>query len=75
LPELLLYTDNIRILQVLVSTGKLEPSEGEILAEAYRHYRSEANHCVLQEQAACVPFAQTGGFPQQVQAIWQQWLG
>jgi glutamate-ammonia-ligase adenylyltransferase len=75
LPELLLYTDNIRILQVLVSTGKLEPSEGEILAEAYRHYRSEANHCVLQEQTACVPFAQTGGFPQQVQAIWQQWLG
>lgn len=75
LPELLVYTDNIRILEALVATGKLEQSEGDMLAEAYRHYRSEANYCVLQEKPALVPKAQVGDYPQQVASIWQRWLG
>lgn len=75
LPELLVYTDNIRILETLVATGKLEQAEGDMLAEAYRHYRSEANFCVLQEKPALVPKAQVGDYPQQVATIWQRWLG
>jgi glutamate-ammonia-ligase adenylyltransferase len=75
LPELLVYTDNIRILDALVACGKLAPVEGEMLAEAYRRYRSEANYCVLQERPALVPQAQVGKYPQQVASIWQRWLG
>jgi glutamate-ammonia-ligase adenylyltransferase len=75
LPELLVYTDNIRILDALVSSGKLEKAEGEMLAEAYRTYRREANHCVLQERAALVPTSVVAEYPQQVQQIWQRWLG
>lgn len=75
LPELLVYTDNIRILEALVASGKLEPDEGEMLAEAYRRYRSEANYCVLQERPALAPVAQVGDYPQQVATIWQRWLG
>jgi len=75
LPELLVYTDNIRILEALVACGKLAPAEGDMLAEAYRHYRNEANHCVLQERPALIPQAQVGNYPRQVASIWQRWLG
>lgn len=75
LPELLVYTDNIRILDALVDTGKLEKAEGGMLADAYRLYRSEANHCVLQEKPALVPAAVVADYPQKVINIWQRWLG
>ncbi|WP_438970571.1 bifunctional [glutamate--ammonia ligase]-adenylyl-L-tyrosine phosphorylase/[glutamate--ammonia-ligase] adenylyltransferase [Methylophaga sp.] len=75
LPELLVYTDNIRILEALVETGKLEKDEGDMLADAYRLYRSEANHCVLQEKPALVPTSVVADYPQQVKQIWQRWLG
>jgi glutamate-ammonia-ligase adenylyltransferase len=74
LPDLMVYTDNIRILDALVATGKLSEQEGNMLADAYRYYRSEANHCVLQEQPAVVPEAKVADFQQQVNAIWQRWL-
>lgn len=74
LPELMVYTDNIRILDALVITGKLSQQEGAVLADAYRYYRSEANHCVLQEQPAVVPEAKVANFQPQVNAIWQRWL-
>ncbi len=75
LPELLVYTDNIRILDALVETGKLEKAEGEMLADAYRLYRSEANHCVLQQRPALVAISVVADYPQQVINIWQRWLG
>jgi len=75
LPELLVYTDNIRILDALVSCGKLTQDEGEMLAEAYRYYRSEANHFVLQEQPALIPVTDLAHYPPQVEQIWQRWLG
>ena len=74
LPDLMVYTDNIRILDALVATGKLSQQQGTMLADAYRYYRSEANHCVLQEQPAVVPVAKVADFQQQVNAIWQHWL-
>ena len=75
LPELLVYTDNIRILEALVASGKLEPAEGEMLADAYRYYRNEANHCVLQDKPTLMSVSQLQDFPQQVVQIWQRWLG
>lgn len=75
LPELLVYTDNIRILEALVASGKLKPAEGEMLADAYRYYRNEANHCVLQDRPTLMSVTQLQDFPQQVVQIWQRWLG
>jgi [glutamine synthetase] adenylyltransferase / [glutamine synthetase]-adenylyl-L-tyrosine phosphorylase len=75
LPELLVYTDNIRILGALVASGKLKPAEGEMLADAYRYYRNEANHCVLQDRPTLMSVTQLQDFPQQVVQIWQRWLG
>ncbi|RKZ79870.1 MAG: bifunctional [glutamate--ammonia ligase]-adenylyl-L-tyrosine phosphorylase/[glutamate--ammonia-ligase] adenylyltransferase [Gammaproteobacteria bacterium] len=74
LPELLVYTDNIRILDGLKATGKLSEDEAMMLAGAYRYYRNQANHCVLQEVPAVVPVADVAVYRPQVKAIWQRWL-
>lgn len=74
LPELMVYTDNIRILDALAATGKLLAEESTMLADAYRFYRSEANRCVLQEQPTLAPVARVENFRPQVLQIWQRWL-
>jgi len=74
LPELLVYTDNIRVLDALRDTGKLSEEESRMLADAYRFYRGSANHCVLQELPAVVAVEDAGDYPAQVQSIWQRWL-
>jgi glutamate-ammonia-ligase adenylyltransferase len=62
-------------LDALAATGKLTARERDVLADAYRFYRSEANHCVLQEQPTLAPVAMLDDFRPQVQTIWQRWLG
>jgi len=74
LPELLIYTDNIRILDALVATGKLSEEDGTLLANAYRLYRKLANHCVLQEMPTVVTITEVAEFQPRVKALWAQWL-
>tara|TARA_R110002050_G_scaffold269917_2_gene412775 strand:+ start:322629 stop:325433 length:2805 start_codon:yes stop_codon:yes gene_type:complete len=74
LPELLTYTDNIRILDALVITGKLGEEEGMLLANAYRFYRKLANHCVLQEMPTVVTIAEVNEYQPRVKALWARWL-
>lgn len=74
LPELLVYTDNIRISEALKASGKLSEQDGEMLAGAYRFYRNLANHCVLQEMPTVVPIEDVAVYQPQVAAIWQRWL-
>ena len=74
LPELQVYTDNIRVLDALKVTGKLNEEEAEILADAYRYYRQLANHCVLQALPAIVQIDDVAEYPSKVEAIWQRWL-
>jgi glutamate-ammonia-ligase adenylyltransferase len=75
LPELLVYTDNIRILDALVNTAKLNKQDGKMLAGAYRFYRKLANRFVLQEMPACVAHNEVAVYQPRVEAIWQRWLG
>lgn len=74
LPDLLVYTDNIRILDALAASDKLSAAERDVLADAYRHYRNEANHCVLQEQPTVVSEKLVADVRPQVVKIWQRWL-
>jgi glutamate-ammonia-ligase adenylyltransferase len=74
LPELLVYNDNIRILDALVATNKLSELEGAMLAGAYRFYRRLANRQVLQEKPAVVPIQDVAAYRTQVAAIWQRWM-
>jgi glutamate-ammonia-ligase adenylyltransferase len=74
LPDLLIYTDNIRILDALVATSKLSEEDGTLLADAYRFYRKLANHCVLQEMPTVVTIAEVAEYQPRVKALWAQWL-
>lgn len=74
LSELLVYTDNIRILDALVATGKLSEEDGTLLANAYRFYRKQVNRCVLQKMPALVTMSEVLDFQPRVKALWAQWL-
>ncbi len=71
-PELLDYTDNIRILERLGRVRLLAPEEAELLANAYRLYRARLHRLVLQEAP---PVVAAGEFAVQrdgVIRLWQQ---
>lgn len=74
-PELLVYTDNIRMLEALKASDKLSEHDSNMLAGAYRFYRKLANHCILQETPAVVPIEQVAAYRTQVASIWQRWFG
>ena len=74
LPELSVYTDNIRVLDALIATNKLGEQQGHALQNAYRSYRKLANRCVLQEQPAVVDEEQVAELRRQVELVWQRWL-
>ncbi|WP_126456900.1 bifunctional [glutamate--ammonia ligase]-adenylyl-L-tyrosine phosphorylase/[glutamate--ammonia-ligase] adenylyltransferase [Sulfuriflexus mobilis] len=74
-PQLLEWTDNIRLLETLVATGLLAEADGAALADAYRAYRAEVHRLKLQAQPARVPADRFVAERQTVQRLWQAWLG
>jgi len=74
-PDLLVYTDNIRMLEALKASDKLSEHDSNMLAGAYRFYRKLANHCILQEKPAVVPIEQVAAYRTQVASMWQRWFG
>ncbi len=74
IPELLRYTDNLRILEQLSATAKLSDDDATLLATAYRYYRKLANHCVLEGLPTSVPLEKVAKYQPHVTKIWQQWL-
>jgi glutamate-ammonia-ligase adenylyltransferase len=74
-PQLLEWTDNIRLLETLVATGLLAEADGAELADAYRAYRAEVHRLKLQAQPARVPADRFVAERETVQRLWQAWLG
>lgn len=74
-PQLLEWTDNIRLLETLVATGLLAEADGVKLADAYRAYRAEVHRLKLQAQPARVPADRFVAERKNVQRLWQAWLG
>jgi len=74
LPILLVYTDNIRIIDALIASDKLSEEDGTLLANAYRFYRRRANHCVLQEMPTVEAINEVAEYQPRVKALWAQWL-
>jgi [glutamine synthetase] adenylyltransferase / [glutamine synthetase]-adenylyl-L-tyrosine phosphorylase len=73
-PELLRYTDNIRILDGLRDAGLIAAEDVEHLQEAYKAYRAAAHRLALQKQPAKVSGDQFHEFRHCVIALWQRWL-
>lgn len=73
-PELATYTDNIRQLEGLVTTGCVPEVDARLLSDAYVRYRRSQHHALLAEQTAerqDEPFAVERA---QVQTLWTAWM-
>ncbi len=70
-PEVIQYTDNIRILGSLESAGLLDPDSVAHLIAAYKAYRSTGHRLALQRQEAVLEGE--GQFAQERQMVSQLW--
>lgn len=71
-PELVRYTDNIRILDGLEQANLLAGDEVRLLQEAYKAYRSAAHRQALQKQPGVVGGDQFHAERQGVMRIWRE---
>ena len=74
-PELVDFTDNIRLLERLAEAGCLTAEEAESLAGAYRAYRARRHRLTLQEAPTVVPATEFGDERRAVLAAWQRLMG
>lgn len=72
---LLVWTDNIRILEQLVVSGVLQADQAEHLMEAYRALRGRGHRCVLLGLPARLPVSELMAERTLIQQVWQQMLG
>jgi glutamate-ammonia-ligase adenylyltransferase len=68
-PELLQWTDNVRLLQTLIETGVMDENTAHILKHAYLIYRAAAHQLSLQEKPAKVSLEKFGPIRARVQEI------
>ena len=70
-PELLEFTDNIRILEGLERVGLLAGEDARLLQDIYKAYRSAAHRQALQKQPGVVSGEQFAEERRTVMRIWQ----
>ncbi|UTW10590.1 bifunctional [glutamate--ammonia ligase]-adenylyl-L-tyrosine phosphorylase/[glutamate--ammonia-ligase] adenylyltransferase [Marinobacterium rhizophilum] len=71
-PQLLEFTDNIRILDAAEQVGLLVPEDAEQLREAYKAYRSAGHRLSMQEQSSVISSSEMGDYRAAVSRIWAQ---
>ena len=70
-PDLLTWTDNIRLLGSLAQHRLLEGRAAETLAEAYRRFRAVYHRNALAQRGGLMPDDQLVAERRQVREIWQ----
>ena len=73
-PELYEFTDNMRILDALATTGVLSTTQVEQLQEAYLIYRQTTHHAALEKAGTFLPAEPWVAYRQQVTQLWQELL-
>jgi glutamate-ammonia-ligase adenylyltransferase len=71
-PELLEFTDNIRITETMSRIGMITGEQAQTLIDAYKAYRLDLHHRVLQGLERCTPETQYSKERAEVGRIWQQ---
>ncbi|MDF2488405.1 MAG: bifunctional glutamine-synthetase adenylyltransferase/deadenyltransferase [Pseudomonas sp.] len=71
-PELLRWTDNIRILEELEQAGLMPASDAILLREVYKAFRSASHRQALQKQAGVIDAAQFADERREVRRIWAE---
>ncbi len=73
-PQLIEFTDNIRILERMFYCEILTPAEVHLLSDAYRAYRSTVHRLDLLHEKAIVPLGQFSDYRKGVIEIWNKYL-
>jgi len=73
-PELVRWSDNVRILETLGREGLFEQPECEALTQAYLDFRSAAHQLSLQQQPGVVPAGRFGDARAAVIACWERFF-
>ncbi len=73
--SLLDWTDNIRNLEGLVSSGVLDADTGLFLADTYRNFRRIVHRRSLEGRPARIPAAEVEPQRDRVRALWEQIIG
>ncbi len=73
-PNLLDWTDNIRLLAELANSGEMSEQDAQFLSETYRQYRNRSHRLKLQELSVVVAESEFAAQREGVQRIWSQWL-
>ncbi|MFO7858364.1 MAG: bifunctional [glutamate--ammonia ligase]-adenylyl-L-tyrosine phosphorylase/[glutamate--ammonia-ligase] adenylyltransferase, partial [Ectothiorhodospiraceae bacterium] len=71
-PQLLRYTDNIRLLGELSDAGWIGRDDTALLVDAYRAYRARVHALTLQEESPVVPAESLAPYHEPVAAIWHR---
>ncbi len=71
-PQLLKWTDNIRILETLAETGILAPSAVDELSRCYRQFRARLHQLSLQEVSGVVAEDEFKQQRSKIQQYWQE---
>ncbi|HVA54458.1 MAG TPA: hypothetical protein VNI53_01465, partial [Gammaproteobacteria bacterium] len=74
-PQLLDWTDNIRNLEGLVSTGILSAEQGGFLADTYRAFRKIVHRRSLEGRPASIPEVEAEPQRGQVRSLWEGTIG
>jgi len=74
-PELLHWTDNIRLLQDFARCGLMSAEDVRVISDSYRSYRACVHRMALQEEDAEVEVGQFARERDAITRIWQELLG
>src|SRR3569623_1465068 len=70
-PELLRYTDNIRLLEGVAGAGLMAAADAQLLSDAYRAYRASVHQLTLQDEPALVAAEVYAELRAEVLRIWR----
>jgi glutamate-ammonia-ligase adenylyltransferase len=70
-PELAVWTDNVRLIQALIGSAVLNEYSAHVLKHAYLIYRAAAHQLSLQEKPARVPIEKFERLQERIRHIWQ----
>jgi [glutamine synthetase] adenylyltransferase / [glutamine synthetase]-adenylyl-L-tyrosine phosphorylase len=70
-PDVVRHTDNINILEALISLGVVPAERGQLLINTYRRYLSIEHRLKLMERGTRVPHSELGGMPESIEESWR----
>jgi glutamate-ammonia-ligase adenylyltransferase len=70
-PELLRYTDNIRLLEGLAQAGAIDRQDADLLSDIYRAYRAKVHQLTLLKEPTVVDARAFAGQRQAVMRVWR----